>query len=172
MSTPPAATEFDPYYQRYIDLVPEDDIATALAEQGKKTASLLRLITDEKASFRYAPGKWSVKQVIGHFTDAERIFAYRALAIARGEAKSLPGFDENSYAEAGDFDRRSIRDIADEYESARRSTIALFRGLSDEAWKRKGVANDVPVSVRSLAFITLGHERHHLKVLRDKYGVS
>jgi uncharacterized damage-inducible protein DinB len=172
MSTRPAATEFAPYYQRYIDLVPEDDIATALAEQGKKTASVLRAITDEKASFRYAPGKWSVKQVIGHFTDAERIFAYRALAIARGEAKSLPGFDENSYAEAGDFDRRSIRDIADEYESARRSTIALFRGLSDEAWKRKGIANDVPVSVRSLAFITLGHERHHLKVLREKYGVS
>jgi uncharacterized damage-inducible protein DinB len=172
MSTRPAATEFSPHYQRYVDLVPEDDIATALADQGKKTASLLRAITDEKASFRYAPGKWSVKQVIGHFTDAERIFAYRALAIARGEPNSLPGFDENSYAEAGDFDRRTIRDMADEYESARRSTIAFFRGLSDEAWKRKGIANDVPVSVRSLAFITLGHERHHLKVLREKYGVS
>jgi len=117
MSNRPPATEVPPYYQNYVALVPEDDIIAALAEQAKKTAALLRLIGEEKASFRYAPGKWSVKQVIGHFTDAERIFAYRALAIARGESKSLPGFDEKAYADAGDFDRRSIRDLADDYEA-------------------------------------------------------
>jgi len=172
MSNRPPATEVPPYYQNYVALVPEEDITAALAEQAKKTAALLRLIGDEKASFRYAPEKWSVKQVIGHFTDAERIFAYRALAIARGESKSLPGFDEKAYADAGDFDRRSIRDLADDYEAARRSTIALFRGLSEEAWKRHGIANDQPVHVRTLAYITLGHERHHLKVLRERYGVA
>jgi len=171
MSTRPAATEYPAFYQRYVDLVPEDDVQSALADQAKKTAAIVRGIGEEKAAFRYAPGKWSVKGVIGHFVDAERIFCYRALAIARGEAKSLPGFDENSYAEAGDFDRRSIRDLADDYEAARRSTIAMFRGIPDAGWTRRGVANDVPVNVLGLAYITLGHERHHLKVLRDRYGV-
>jgi hypothetical protein len=172
MSNRPAATDFPPNYQRYIDLVPEEDIAKALDEQGKKTAALLRTISGEKASFRYEPQKWSVKQVVGHFTDAERIFGYRALAIARGESKSLPGFDENTYAVAGEFDRRSIRDLAEDYEAVRRSTVALFRGLSDEAWQRGGVANETKVNVRALAYITLGHERHHLRVLRERYGIS
>ncbi len=163
---------FPPFYQRYVDLVPEKDIVSALDEQGRKTASLLRSISDEKASFRYAPEKWSVKQVVGHFTDAERIFGYRALAIARGETKSLPGFDENAYAASGESDRRSIGELADEYETVRRSTVALFKGLSENAWDRSGVANDAPVDVRGLAYIILGHERHHLRVLRDRYGVG
>jgi len=160
-----------PLYQRYADLVSEKEIVTALEEQGKKTAALLRSIDEKKASFRYAPDKWSVKGVVGHFTDAERIFCYRALAIARGEKKSLPGFDETTYGPAGEFDRRSMSSLADDYEAARRSTVAFFRGLPDEAWNRRGVANEVPVDVRGLAYITLGHERHHLRVLRDRYGV-
>src|SRR5438445_7661567 len=160
-----------PLYQRYADLVSEKEIVTALEEQGKKTAALLRSIDEKKASFRYAPDKWSVKGVVGHFTDAERIFCYRALAIARGEKKSLPGFDETAYGPAGEFDRRSMSSLADDYEAARRSTVAFFRGLPDEAWNRSGVANEVPVDVRGLAYITLGHERHHLRVLRDRYGV-
>ena len=171
MSTRPAATEIPPVYQGYVNLVPEDDIQKAIADQAKKTAAILRGITEEKAAFRYAQGKWSVKGVVGHFVDAERIFCYRALAIARGEAKSLPGFDENKYAEAGDFDRRSIRDLADDYDAARRSTIAMFRGMPDAAWARRGVANEVPINVLGLAYIILGHERHHLKVLHDRYGV-
>ncbi|PYQ53906.1 MAG: DinB family protein [Acidobacteria bacterium] len=171
MSTRPAATEISPVYQRYFDLVPEDDIQKAIADQAKKTAGILRGISEEKAAFRYAPGKWSVKGVVGHFTDAERIFGYRTLAIARGETKSLPGFDENSYGQAGDFDRRSIRDLADDYEAARRSTIAMLRGIPDAAWSRRGVANEVPVNVLGLAYIILGHERHHLRVLHDRYGV-
>lgn len=171
MSTRPAATDIPHFYRSYVALVPEENIVSALEEQGRKTAALLRSVGDEKASFRYAPEKWSVKGVVGHFTDAERIFAYRALAIARGESKSLPGFDEKAYAVAADFDRRTFREMVDEYEAARRSTVALFRGLSDDAWKRSGVANEVTVSVRSLAYIMLGHERHHLGVLRDRYGV-
>ncbi|PYQ60634.1 MAG: DinB family protein [Acidobacteria bacterium] len=162
---------FPASYQRYVDLVPESDIVAALDEQGRKTASLLRSIDDEKASFRYAPDKWSVKGVVGHFTDAERIFTYRALAIARGEKKSLPGYDENAYATAADFDRRSMRNLVDDYEAVRRSTVAFFKSLSEEAWSRSGVANDAAVDVRGLAYITIGHERHHLRVLRDRYGV-
>ena len=124
---------FPASYQRYVDLVPESDIVAALDEQGRKTASLLRSIDDEKASFRYAPDKWSVKGVVGHFTDAERIFTYRALAIARGEKKSLPGYDENAYATAADFDHRSMRNLVDDYEAVRRSTVAFFKSLSEEA---------------------------------------
>src|SRR5438445_4681945 len=171
MSTRPAATEIPPVYRGYFDLVPEDDIQKAIADQAKKTAAILRGLSEEKAAFRYAPGKWSVKGVVGHFTDAERIFCYRTCAIARGEAKSLPGFDETAYGPAGEFDRRSMSSLADDYEAARRSTVAFFRGLPDEAWNRSGVANEVPVDVRGLAYITLGHERHHLRVLRDRYGV-
>jgi hypothetical protein len=172
MSQRPAATEYAPYQQRYVDLVPEEDIISALESQGKETATLLRSISEEKAAFRYAPEKWTVKTVVGHFTDAERIFGYRALAIARGDTKSLPGFDENSYAAAGDFDRRSIGDLADEYEANRRATVLLFRGLSADAWTRKGMANESPITVKGQAYVALGHERHHLRVLRERYGVK
>ncbi len=172
MSHRPAATEYAPYQQVYIDLVPEEDIVSALEKQGRETAALLHMISDEKASFRYAPEKWSVKQVVGHFTDTERIFCYRALAIARGEAKSLPGFDEKAYAAASDADRRKIGDLAAEYEAVRQATVALFRGLSPEAWKRSGVANEKPVTVRAVAHVVLGHERHHLRVLRERYGLG
>lgn len=172
MSNRPSATEYPPYVQRYIDLVPDEDITAGLEKQGKDTLALLRSLSEEKASSRYAPEKWSVKQVVRHFTDAERIFAYRALAIARGETQPLPGFDENSYAAASDADQRQIRDLADEYEAVRRSTIALFRGLSPEAWKRAGTANDNPATPRGLAYTILGHERHHLRVLREKYGLG
>jgi hypothetical protein len=172
MSNHPAATEYAPYHARYVDLVPEEDIVPALEKQGKETAALLRSISEEKAGFRYAPDKWTVKTLVGHFTDAERIFGYRALAVARGDTTSLPGFDENSYAAAGDFDRRSMRDLADEYEANRRATVLLFRGLSPEAWTRKGTANNSPISVKGQAYVALGHERHHLRVLREKYGVG
>lgn len=172
MSNRPAATDYPPYMQRYIDLVPEEDIAAGLEKQGKETLALLRKLSEEKGSFRYEPEKWSLKSVIRHFTDAERVFCYRALAIARGETRSLPGFDENDYAALSDADGQTLRDIVGEYEAVRRSTIALFRGLSAEAWKRRGTANDNPATVRGLAYTILGHERHHLRVLREKYGVA
>ncbi len=171
MSNRPAATEYPAYIQRYIDLVPEEDITAGLEKQGRETAALLRLLSEEKASFRYAPDKWSVKQVVRHFTDAERVFCYRALAIARGEKVSLPGFDEQAYAAASDADQQAIRDLASEYEAVRRSTVALFRGFSAEAWNRSGTANNNPATVCGLAYTTLGHERHHLRVLRERYGI-
>lgn len=158
-------------FQRYVDLVSEKDLPDALEKQGRFTSSLLHSVSEEKASLRYAAGKWSVKQLVGHVFDCERVFTYRAMAFARGEQKSLPGFDENPYAEMGEFDRLPMLQLADAYEAVRRSTVVLFRGLSDDAWKRAGRANELPFTVRELALITLGHERHHLNVLRDKYSV-
>lgn len=160
-----------PSYQRYADLVTEKDLPEAFEKQQRFTSSLLHSTSEEKAALRYAPGKWSIKQVVGHVTDCERVFAYRAMAFARGEQQSLPGFDENPYAEMGEFDRLPMRQLADAYEAGRRSTVLLFRGLSDAAWTRTGKANGIPFTVRDLAIITLGHERHHLNVLRDKYGL-
>jgi uncharacterized damage-inducible protein DinB len=165
----PGTGEYDEYFQRYIDLVTEDDIVAALDAQVHETSTLLGAINEEQAAHRYEAGKWSMKQVVGHIVDAERVFAYRALCIARGDRGSLPGFDEQSFGENGGFDARAMNDLADELATVRRSTVMMLRGLSDEAWARSGVANDTPISVRALAFIMLGHERHHLRVLRERY---
>src|SRR5260370_20451021 len=134
MSTRLAATDYPAYAKRYMDRGREEDIIAGLEKQGRETAALLRSLTEEKAVSRYAPEKWTIKTVVRHFTDAERIFGYRALAIARGEKTSLPGFEENDYAAASDADQQRMRDLADEDESVRRSTVALYRGLSQEAW--------------------------------------
>jgi uncharacterized damage-inducible protein DinB len=167
----PEPGEYAPFYANYIALVTEDDVVGALEAQGRETAALLARLDEEKASHRYEPKKWSVKEVVGHFTDAERIFAYRALAIARGDKNSLPGFDEIDYVRNAGFDGRPLRSIAEEYAAARQSTVALFRSFSEEAWLRRGRANNVEVTPRALAAICLGHERHHLRVLRERYGV-
>ncbi|HEV2718405.1 MAG TPA: DinB family protein [Thermoanaerobaculia bacterium] len=167
----PEPAEYAPFYAGYVGNVTEDDVVGALERQAAETAALLARIDEEKASYRYAPEKWSVKEVVGHFTDGEVVFAYRALAIARGDQSSLPGFDENDYMRNSNFDQRPMRDIAAAYSAARASTVALFRGFSDEAWQRRGTANKAGVSVRALAHIVLGHERHHLRVLRERYGV-
>jgi uncharacterized damage-inducible protein DinB len=164
--------EYAPYFQRYVGNVTEDDVLGALEAQTRETAALLARIDDAKASYRYAPEKWSVKQIVGHVTDAERVFAYRALAIARGDQVSLPGFDENEYMGYANFDERSIGELAAEYAATRAATLALFRSFSDEAWQRRGVANNNAISTRALAHVALGHERHHLRVLRERYGLG
>lgn len=169
MKSRPTADELAPYQQRYVDFVSEDDICAALEAQGNATASFLSGIGEQRAAFRYAPDKWSIKQVAGHMTDCERIFGYRALSIARADTRPLPGFDENEYGAASNADERTLAEIVEELRAVRRSTVALFRGVSDEAWTRAGTANDHRISVRALAFVTLGHERHHLKVLRERY---
>lgn len=168
----PEPSEYEPYYGRYIKNVSEDDIVAALEAQARETAALLARIDEEKGSFRYGPDKWSVKEVVGHVADAERVFAYRALAIARGDKASLPGFDEQEYMQHANFGERPMRSVADEYATTRAATVATFRGFSDEAWRRSGTANNAGISVRALASIALGHERHHLNVLRERYGLS
>lgn len=165
----PQAGEYNSYYQRYIDLATEDDVVAALDAQSHETATLLGTLSEQQASHRYAPDKWSLKQLIGHVTDGERIFAYRALCIARGETNPLPGFEQEPYVVNGGSDERSISNLAEELAAVRRANVLMLRGLSEEAWQRSGTASDNPVSVRALAFIMLGHERHHLRVLRERY---
>jgi DinB family protein len=166
MSNRPASSE-----GRYIDLVPAEDLIPALETQTKETESLLRRITEEKSKYRYAPEKWSIKTMLRHLTDTERIFGYRILAFARGESQPLPGFDENVYANGSDADERPWADLLEEWRTVRAATLAMLRGLSAEAWGRSGVAGGSKRSVRGIAYNTLGHERHHLEVLREKYGV-
>lgn len=170
--TRPDAADYAPYYARYIELVPEDDVVGALMSQSGDTQRLLSSIDEARAAYRYAPGKWSVKQIVGHITDAERIFGSRMHAISRGEQQSLPGFDENDYVEQAGFDEWKLGDLAEHYALTRRANIVMLRNLSRDAWDRRGVANGVPVSLRALAFMTVGHERHHVKVLREKYLVG
>ena len=165
----PSSTEYAPFYAGYVDQVEGDDILTVLSDQRAGTLSLLRGLTEEQGAHRYAPGKWSVKEVLGHVTDGERIFTYRALSFARGESQGQPGFDQDAYVDVAKFDRRSLVSIGDEYESVRRATLTLFESFGEEAWQRVGIANGVSFSVRGIAFITAGHEAHHIKVLRERY---
>jgi DinB superfamily len=165
----PDPSEHAPYFSRYIDLVPEEDVVTALEKQSDETQKLLASLDEERGAYRYGPDKWSIKGVIGHVADGERIFGYRLLAIARGEKNPLPGFEENEYAETAQFDRWSLRDLAESLAASRRANLLIMRNLSDEDWNRRGVANNNATSARAIAFAMLGHERHHLKVLRERY---
>ena len=165
----PAPTDYATPYARYADLVPEEDILGALVSQGAETQKLLATIDEKRGGFRYAPEKWSIRQIVGHMEDSERVFAYRALAFARGEQQPLPGFDENSWMEKAPFDSTTLKQRAESLGLVRRSTIELFRALDDDAWEQRGTASNNPMSVRALAYCTVGHERHHLRVLRERY---
>ena len=167
----PDAAEHAPYYGKYVALVPDGDLIGLLQTQNAETLRLLRAAPAEKADYAYAPGKWTVKEVIGHLIDAERIFAYRALRFARGDATDLPGFDENAYVPNGGFARRTLADLLAEFETVRASTIHFAKHLDDEALSRRGSANGTGVSVRAMLYIVSGHERHHVALLRDRYGV-
>jgi uncharacterized damage-inducible protein DinB len=165
----PAPSEYVPYYETYISKVPKGDVLKVLEDQRRETQQLLGGLSDAKALHRYAPEKWSIKQVVGHLMDTERVFCYRALAFGRADANPLPGFDEQAWAPAGRFDARALKDLAAELDAVRRATIALFSGLDDEALTRRGVANNNPITVRALAWIIAGHERHHVAILRERY---
>ena len=146
----------DVYWNRYIDLVPEDDPVAVLEQQVTELQSLLKGISEERSASRYAPGKWSIKELVGHVADTERIFSYRAVSIARGDTRPLPGFDEQLFAANADADARPFKSIVDELLAVRTATIALFRGLSAAAWQRIGTANDNRIGVRSLAYVAAG----------------
>ncbi len=168
----PAAGEYAPYYGKYIEKVPHDDALASLATQAEDTLRLVRGLDDARALHRYAPGKWSVKEVLGHVSDAERVFAYRALRIARADETPLAGFDENAYVPAGRFDARPVESLAAEFAAVRAATLALFRALDADALLRRGTASGQPVSVRALAWIIAGHERHHHALLVERYGLG
>jgi hypothetical protein len=165
----PDPTEYASYYGKYINLVPEGDILTTLGRQMDDTLALLRSIPEAQADSRYSPDKWSIKEVVGHLIDAERIFGYRALRFARNDQTSLQGFEQDDYVKYGGFGEQSLSDLASEYEHVRRANIYLLRGLGSEAWDRRGIASDNEVSVRGLAYIIAGHELHHLGIIRTKY---
>jgi len=168
----PDASEYAPYYGRYIALVQGDDVLRALEAQGKEIVTLLSGLTEWQGDHRYAPGKWSVKEVLGHVTDTERIFAYRALRIARADPTPLEGFEQDEYVRAGGFGNRALADMVEEFAAVRRASLLLFRSLDGEAWRRRGIANQKEISVHALAYLVAGHELHHRKILREKYLVS
>ena len=165
----PGSDEYAPYYEKYTSLVPEGDVVETLTRQLGETLALLRSVPEDKAGSRYEPGKWSVKEVVGHMCDTERIFAYRALRFARGDRTELPGFEQDGYIESANFDARTLADLAEEFEHVRRSTIKLFGNLGADAWLRRGTASNNEVSVRALAHIAAGHELHHVGIIRERY---
>ncbi len=169
MKTRPEAGEYAPYYETYISLVPQGEIVSMLEAQRLQTLQLLTARSEREGNFRYAPGKWTVKEVLGHVSDSERIFAYRALRIARGDQTPLSGFEQDDYVRAAAFGERTLADLAEEFAHVRGATVALFRSMGKDAWLRRGVANKNEVSVRALAFIIAGHELHHRRILEERY---
>jgi uncharacterized damage-inducible protein DinB len=166
----PEADEYAPYFEGYVSLVPADvDIADALARQLDDALALLRSVGEERAGSRYAEGKWSVKELVGHVADAERVFAYRLLRVARGDRTPMEGFEQDDFIRGANFDSRTLTSITEEFESARRATLTLLRPLGAETMRRRGVANGGEVSARALAYIMHGHVTHHLNILRERY---
>jgi hypothetical protein len=164
----PEPTEYGSFYSHYVALVPDVRILAALESQLAEMVPFLRGVTEEEANTRHPPYTWSVKEVVGHFTDSERVFGYRALCFAREDQALLPGFDENNYVQSAGFDACPLRDLVDEFEFLRRSHMCFFRGLSDSAWQRHGSANGSMVTVRALAYIIVGHARHHGDILHKR----
>jgi len=164
----PQAGEFAPYAEKYISLVP-DDVLGALEEQAKQTLQLYSELQEADGDFRYAPDKWSAKEVLGHIIDTERIFTYRALRAARRDRTPMEGFEQDDYVRNGGFGHRALKSLIEEYQSVRAASITLFRSFSGDTWTARGIANQHEVSVRALAFMTAGHELHHVKILRERY---
>jgi hypothetical protein len=165
----PQPTEYAAYYEKYVSLVPGTDILGVLEAQGMLMTQLLGARSEREGNFRYAPDKWTVKEVVGHITDTERIFAYRALRISRNDKTPIEGFEQDDYVKNGGFNDRTLVDLAGEFSQVRGATLALFLGLGGDAWQRRGVANKNEVTVRALAFIVAGHELHHRRILEEKY---
>ncbi len=169
MIVKPQPAEYAPYYGKYVSLVPDGNILQTLGQQLKDTLALLRSISEPQANSRYAPDKWSIKQLTGHVIDTERIFGYRALRFARNDQTPLHGFEQDDYTLNASFDDYTLGELALEFEYVREATLCLFRHLTREAWQRTGTASGSEVSVCALAYIIAGHELHHVNILRTKY---
>jgi uncharacterized damage-inducible protein DinB len=168
----PEPGEYAPYYDRYISLVPGSDILATVDAQRRQTMMLLCGRDEAEGDFRYASDKWTAKQVLGHICDSERVFAYRALRIARGDRTPMEGFEQDDYVRNGPFSVTSLAAIIDDYIAVRHATLTLFRNLEEPAWTRRGVANKNEVTVRALAYIIAGHELHHRRILEEKYFLA
>jgi hypothetical protein len=165
----PDASEHAPYYSRYTTLVPDDDILAFLEQQGHEFPNWLSALAEAQGDLRYGPGKWSVKEVIGHINDTERIMSYRALRIGRNDATPIEGFEQDDYVRDGGFSPRRMSDLMEEFRAIRGATLSLLRSFDAGAWERRGTANKNPISVRALAYVMGGHVVHHRNVLHEKY---
>lgn len=165
----PAAGEYAPFYSPYVAGVPDGNLLTFLEAQGAEMAGLLAPVSEARGNSAYAPGKWTLKEVIGHISDAERVFGYRALRFARGDETPLAGFDEKSWVPQSGASDRTLADLVEEFRAVRAATLAFLRHLSPEAVGRRGTANNVPVTVRGLAWIIAGHAAHHHRIIRERY---
>ena len=165
----PKQNEYAPYYDTYIKKLDGNDIIKILSDQLKRTTNLLNSISEEKGNYSYADGKWSIKEMVGHLIDGERVFSYRALCIARGEQQPLPGFEQDDYVKIAQFDKRKLTSLVDEYKFTREADIALFKTFDEESKSRWGTASNNKVTVRALMFIIAGHEEHHINILKTKY---
>jgi DinB family protein len=168
----PLENEYAPYYQNYVSQAPEEDILPAMRSQVDALDVLLDRVAPDRETYRYAEGKWSIRELVGHLIDGERMCGYRVLCIARGETQNLPGFDQDQYMLTAPFDRIDLADLLSEFRLVRLSNIAMLRTLDEAAWMRMGTANDSAVSVRALVYIMVGHVRHHMNVLRERYGLA
>jgi hypothetical protein len=170
--TRPLKTEYATDYQGYVGHVTEEEILPVLRAQADDLDVLLERVTPDRETYRYAEGKWSIREIVGHLIDGERVFGYRAFCIARGETQNLPGFEQDDYLLTAPYDRIELEDLLSEFRLVRLANIAMLRSLDEEAWARMGTANDNQVSVRALAFIMAGHARHHMGVLKERYQVG
>ena len=166
----PHAKEYAQYYHTYvITLSPKENVVEALESQFQDSLGLLSSLDAEKQLYRYAEGKWSIREVVGHMIDTEKVMAYRAMRIARGDTTPLPGFEQDDYIATGEFDKRSMEDLLGEWQAVRQASIAFVKSLSPEAAVRMGTASGHPVSARAIIYIIAGHERHHMRILRERY---
>lgn len=165
----PGADEHSAFYGRYIQLVPDGDLIATMREQIASSAALLRDAPPDRADFAYAPGKWTLKQVVGHMIDIERVMSYRALRFSRNDTTPLPGFEENDWVANANFGERTLADLVDEYEAVRAATVHFAEHLDAGALVRRGTANGQGVSVRALLYIIAGHELHHIALVRERY---
>ena len=165
----PPAGEYASYYNRYISLVPDGNIVETIEQQRRDTILLLSCRSEQDGDYRYAPDKWSVKEVLGHINDTERVFAYRALRIARNDATPMEGFEQDDYVRNAPFATSPLPDLIEDFIAVRRATVSLLRNLDETTWLRRGVANKNEVTLRALAWTIAGHELHHRRILEEKY---
>ena len=165
----PGSGEHDPYFSTYIDRVEDEDLIVSLHRQPGELAELLGDLSEADGEYRYGPEKWSIKEVLGHLIDTERIFGFRALWFARGGSADLPGFDQDDFVQQADFDRRSMISLIDEFAHLRESTVDLLQSFRDSEWEQSGVSSGAALSVRAIGYILVGHVLHHLAILRERY---
>jgi len=168
----PARADVSDDYLAYIDRVPDGDIIARLASQIVDTRAMLDSLTEDRAALSYAPGKWSVREVLGHIVDTERVFAYRALAFSRADRQPIPGMDQDAWAAAAGYDGLALPEILANLVAVRAATVTLFRALTDEQWRRRGIASGFEFQAGAIAWIIAGHELHHRGVLVERYGLS